>query len=194
MNNRWQGRLILSLLLIIIFVTAIRLALSPAIIYGANNWLESQGINSSIEDIRIDILDGTVSLINAQGLRDNKPLFHIGLVEIHWQWKPLSNKTIDITSITLDKLKLDIKHYSDGIVVGGVDIASGSSTLDSKTASNDKNETEQVPLSWAANLGHVSFTNLDICYLQHTSSKQQSNSNSLFVDYCLTLEDRKSVV
>jgi len=189
MNNKWQGRLMLSLLLIIIFVTAIRLALSPAIIYGANNWLESQGINSSIEDIHIDILDGTVSLINAEGLRDNKPLFHIGLVEIHWQWKPLSNKTIDITSITLDRFKLDIKHYSDSIVIGGLDISSGSSALDSKTASKDKNETEQVPLSWAANLGHVSFTNLDICYLQHTSSKLQSNSNSLFVDYCLTLDE-----
>jgi len=126
---------------------------------------------------------------NAQGLRDNKPLFHIGLVEIHWQWKPLSNKTIDITSITLDRFKLDIKHYSDSIVIGGLDISSGSSALDSKTASKDKNETEQVPLSWAANLGHVSFTNLDICYLQHTSSKLQSNSNSLFVDYCLTLDE-----
>jgi len=69
MNNRWQGRLLLSLFVTIIFVTAIRLALSPAIIYGANNWLESQGINSSIEDIHIDILDGTVSLINAECTR-----------------------------------------------------------------------------------------------------------------------------
>ena len=121
-NNPWKGRLLLALALIIILLTVIRIALSPGIIYGANSWLKSQGINSTIEDINIDIFDGTVSLINAEGLQDDIPLFEVGLVEIHWQWQPLSDKTIEVTSVVLDKFTINIKHYSDSIIIGGVEV------------------------------------------------------------------------
>ncbi len=183
-NNPWQARILTTLLFISLLVIVVRLALSPAIIYGTNTWLKSQGINSTIEDFTIDLFAGSVSLINAEGLRNNTPLFKIGRIEIHWQWQPLSNKTIHISSIALDRISINIKHYADNITIGGVSIP-----LDSKPPSAAKTDAEQPALLWAANLGEVVISNLNICYLQHNTTELKKTDNTLAFDYCLTLDN-----
>lgn len=124
-DNRWQERIILALLIITLILGLARLLLPHAIIYSATSWLKEQNIDSTIEAINIDIIDGTVSLVNTKVQQDGTPLFNIGLVEIYWHWAPLSEKTVAVTKIGLDKFSVNIEKYHDEITVGGVHIPLG---------------------------------------------------------------------
>ena len=111
--NPWKSRLSLALITLVTLILIMRIMLAPSIIYGTTNWLKKSGIDSAIEDIDIDILHGTISLINASGIRDGKPLFNIGLIDIHWRWAPLSEKTIVVERVELSAIKIDIEQYRE---------------------------------------------------------------------------------
>jgi hypothetical protein len=169
---------------LIIIITIARLVLTPTIIYGTTSWFKDRGIDTTIEDIKISIFSGTISLVNMEGYKDSQPLFNIGLVDIHWHWTPLSKKTVKVTKVVLDNLKIDIEQYSDSMVIGGLHLPSN-------------NETEQVQEEpededikpWAASLGEVVFTNLNICYLQDTNTYTTASKESKYIDYCVSLEE-----
>ncbi len=184
-NKPWAARSILALSILILLIIAIRIALSPAIIYGATSWLKKQGIDSSIEDIKFNIFDGTVSLVNATGTKNGEALFNIGLIDIHWRWKPLSNKTMEVTKVALDSLKVDIEQYSDTIIIGGVIIPLGQASIEEA----DTEATDEDTKSWAAALGEVTFTNLNVCYLEHTATHKDAGKNSKYLDYCVVLDE-----
>ena len=187
-HKPWTARFLTASAIFIVLLIIARVALSPSIIYGATSWLKKQGIDASIEDVRISIFDGSVTLINAVGNKDNKPLFHIGLIDLHWQWRPLSNKTIEITSVALDAIDINIKQYRDTIIIGGVNIPLGAteSTPPKKTTQNENNDEVKA---WAASLGEVIFTNLNICYLQNMATLARANDESKYIDYCVALEE-----
>ena len=186
-EKRWQSRVILTLLMLTLIFGIARLLLTPTIIYGTTSWLEKQGIESTIETINIDIIDGTVSLVNARGFSDGKPLFNVGLVDIYWQWAPLSDKTIDVTKVALNNFKVNIEKYNDEMIIGGVHIPLGDSVA--VTPVETPEETDEKTEPWAASLGEVIFTDLNICYLQHNAALQQANIDTLFVDYCVDLDE-----
>ena len=189
-NNRWQSRTIIVFLALIIVLGLIRLLLPPTIIYSATSWLKKQGIDSTIEAINMDIIGGTISLVNARGYADGAPLFNIGQVDLYWDWAPLQDKTIVVTKVGLDQLSVNIEQYNDNIIIGGVHIPLGPSSadqLDETSAADDKTDEQAEP--WAASLGEVIFTDLNICYLQHTANLEQANKDSLFVDYCVELDE-----
>ena len=50
-------------------------------------------------------------------------------------------------------------------------------------------ESDEKTKPWAASLGEVIFTDLNICYLQHNTALQQANKDTLFVDYCVDLDE-----
>ncbi len=190
-SRPWTTRLIAAFLILSLLIIGLRIALSPGIIYGTNSWLKKQGIDSTIETVNINIFDGTVSLINASGNKNGKTLFNIGLVEIHWQWKPLSNKTIEITKVALDSLSVNVEQYTDAIIISGINIPPGQkpeNTADEPDKTGTEKADEDIQ-SWAASLGELTFTNLNVCYLQHTSPLDQSAKDSIFIDYCVTLEE-----
>jgi len=184
-ERRWQSRSILALLALIIVLGTVRLLLPATIIYGTTSWLKKQGIDSTIEAINIDIINGTVSLVNAEGRLDGTPLFNVGLVEIYWHWAPLQEKTVVVTEVELDQLKVNIEQYSDEIIIGGVQIPLGKPATIETAEIVDEPDEQTEP--WAASLGEVTFTDLNICYLQHTAPHEQASKDSLFVDYCVEL-------
>ncbi len=189
-NNRPRtSRLIIVLLILGLLLSCLRLVLSPTIIYVANSWLKEQGIESNIEAVNIGILDGTVSLINASGIKNDNPLFNIGLVEIHWQWKPLSNKTIEVSKVALDSLKVNIKQYTDSIIISGINIPLGETPENTETRPEETIIIDEDVKSWAASLGELVLTNLNVCYLQHTATLSQSNKDSKILDYCVELKE-----
>ncbi len=190
-SRPWTTRLVVALLILSLLIICLRIALSPGIIYGANTWLKKQGIESSIEDININIFNGTVSLINASGNKNGNPLFNIGLVEIHWQWKPLSNKTIEVTKVSLDSLNVNIEQYTDAIIISGINIPLGQrpQNTENKPEETGTTKADEDIKSWAASLGELVFTNLNVCYLQHTSPLSQSNKDSRILDYCVDLKE-----
>ncbi len=186
-TNPWKSRIFIALFSLTLIVTFIRIILTPAIIYSSTSWLEKQGIQSSIEDIELNIIDGTVSLINATGNKDGEPLFQIGRIDIHWRWSPLSEKTIVITNVLLHHFQLNIEQYSDEIIIGGVTIpltdATGENNIDAVLEQDEKTT------PWAASLGKVVFTELNICYLQHTSTHETVTDENKFIDYCVNLDE-----
>ena len=186
-RSPWTGRFIITFFVFTLLLIGARIALSPGIIYGTTSWLKQQGIEANIETVDFDILDGTVLLKNAVGNKDGTPLFKIGLIELHWRWRPLSNKTIEITRIALDSLDIKIRQYHDALIIGGVHIPLGKMPDETLTASNDESTDKNVP-TWAAALGEVNLGKLKICYLQHASTLAQSNDASRLIDYCIDLK------
>ncbi len=187
LRRPWIGRFIVVFFILSLLLIIAQIALSPVIIYGATSWLKKQGIDASIEAVDINIFDGTVSLKNAAGSKSGRPLFKIGLVELHWQWQPLSNRTVEIARVALDSLDINIRQYHDAIIIGGVNISLEEAT--NKTAENlNKDKTDENINTWAAALGEVNFTNLNICYQQNTTALAQATDESRFIGYCVALK------
>ncbi|HHJ35392.1 MAG TPA: DUF748 domain-containing protein, partial [Gammaproteobacteria bacterium] len=147
-----------------------------------------QGIESSIDDISIGLFSGTVSLRNAKGYRDDQQIFNIGLIDIHWRWAPLSEKTIEITRVTLDQLHINIERYTDRTIISGIDIPIDDKKASAEKAEKDNQEDEQSK-HWSAALGSVLLTNIDICYLQYEVAQEEASTKPKYLDYCVTLQD-----
>jgi hypothetical protein len=186
--DNWRGRTLLAFTILLVLLISIRIALTPSIIYATTSWLKGQGIDAHIEDIEIRIADGMVTLIEARGEKDGKQLFHIGKVHIDWRWTPLSNKTISVTGIELEALKADIALYDDMAVVGGLSIPLGTDDA-AQVASTVQQQDDEPVKPWAAELGTISFRQLEACYLQHHSTLQEASPDNRFVDYCLKVDD-----
>jgi hypothetical protein len=185
-TNPWKGRFVLLIFSIAILFSIARLVLTPTIIHFTTSWLKDQGINATIEDIKINILSGSVSLINAEGYKDNQPLFNIGLIDIHWRWSPLSDKAVVVTKVALDNLKVNIDQYSDEMVIGGLVIPMNAG---SDQAPEPEGETDEDVKPWSASLGKVVFTNLNVCYLQSPHTHATASKETNFVDYCVDLKE-----
>lgn len=186
-HRPWTGRFIITFLVLALLLSIVRMVLSPGIIYGTTSWLKKQGIEASIEAVNINIFAGTISLKNAIGHKNGKPLFNIGLVDLHWQWQPLSNRTIKVTKVALDSLNINIKQYRDVIIIGGINIPL--STATNITPQNpDKKKTDEKVKAWAASLGEVIFSNLNVCYKQSTNTLADTTNQSIFINYCVALK------
>jgi hypothetical protein len=186
--NPWKGRALLIACTLCLLLIIVRLMLTPTIIYNVNSWLKNQGIDSSIEDVKIGLFNGTVSLINAKGSRNNETVFDIGLVDIHWRWAPLSNKTIEVTDVIFDRINFNIEKYDNAIVVSGIKISVESETAADSSKGQDL-DTDTDKTHWSAALGALTLKNLDVCYLQHEISIEQASNDSRLFDYCVNLEE-----
>jgi hypothetical protein len=176
-RHKWLRRSLLAVIIIIAIIVLARVTLPYSIIFGATTWLEKQGVHTTIEDIRIDVIGGKFTLVNATGTIDQTPAFHVGLIDIHWQWRPLSKKVIHIERVALQGLKLDIAQYSDAIDVAGITVPLGSETPP-VTDTPDENDT----IDWAASLNEIDFSDLDVCYTKYVSTQATAGKPAL--DYC----------
>jgi len=171
--------LIIVLTLIFLLILS-RLLLSSAIIYGTTAWLKKQGITSNIEAININIINGHVSLINVVAKKDTKELFHINLLELYWRWSPLSNKTIAISQIKLDKFNANVEHYTDALIISGLELPLNK---DPKIKESDNAEKD-----WNLSLNKLEISDINLCYSQQAAPvNEKTNSNKLY-NYCLEVE------
>lgn len=181
--NPWKKYSIIIIMALAVSFAIARLTLSHVIIYSVTSWLNQQNIVTSIEDIDINILDGEISFINAHGNKYEKTLFDIGLLTINWQWGPIAQKNIVINNITLDAFSLDIEHYSDAIILGGVYLPSS----DADTAQPEKlNRVETV--SWQTSLQNFNFIKSDVCYKRSNKPYSSSSNNTYQESYCIKLD------
>ncbi len=187
-KNPWTSRISLFFISLIFILIIIRVILTPTIIQLTTSWLKDRGIDATIEDISLHIIGGTVTLTNATGTENGQPLFNIGHVDLHWLWSPLSNKKVEVSHIEVSHLVVRIKDYTDTIVVGGVHIPVSSTpeTADNNTEITTTN-TNVKP--WAASLGEVVFSDIDVCYLQHSSTIAEASNTNRTMDYCVRLNE-----
>jgi outer membrane protein OmpA-like peptidoglycan-associated protein len=176
-NNLWQGRLLLTTLIILLILTIVRVSLPYTIVYSATYWLDKQGVTSQIEDISINVIQGTFSIINASGSKNGDQVFNIGMAEIDWEWAPLSTKTIVVKHVLLEDLDLEAEQYSDGIVIAGITIRNDG-TVEQQPAE------EEQPVAWSTALNHVDFRDMRFCFQQHDTLLGNRTENSTIIDYC----------
>ena len=91
-NHLWLGRLLLVIFILVLVMLIVRISLPYTIVYSAVYWLDQQGISSEIEDIDINVIEGTFAIINATGRSNGDAVFEIGKASIDWQWRPLAKK------------------------------------------------------------------------------------------------------
>ena len=181
-NNLWQGRLILAVLITVLVLAVVRVSLPYTIIYSVSYWLNKQGVTTSIDNISINVRKGTFTLTGASGTRAGDQLFNIGRASIDWDWRPLSKKTIHITSIELDDFNLDTKQFPDAVVIAGIVIRQGV-------------DTEEVPapeedlVAWDASLRQIDFSDLGFCFQQYDLPYDQREQASPLIDYCGSIEN-----
>lgn len=190
-NNPWKGRFFLIIFILLLLLALLRAALPHTIIFSTTSWLKQQNIDATIESININLFSGTVSLLNAQGSENGRPLFNVGRIEIHWHWTPLKDKTVTITKVLLDQFNINIEQYHDKIVIGGVGFPLAQAATEAETTTNNtgNNQLSQQSKPWAASLGEVVFTNLNICYLQHLAASTKARNKTKLLDYCIQLEE-----
>lgn len=187
--NPWKSRLLFVFLTLFVLITIIRIALAPSIIYGATNWLKEQGIDSTIEDINFNFISGNISLVDASGYVDDELLFNIDLIEIHWRWTPLSEKKVVINKVELDNLNVNIEMYTDQMIIGGVSIPVTEESNTSQEETETKSDANTKP--WAAALGEVVFSNLNLCFMQDTGPMEKADKSTRYIDYCVFLDEMK---
>ena len=179
-NQSKRPWFLITILILISLLILSRLFLSSAIIYGTNTWLKKQGITSNIEDININILNGHVSLINVAAKKGAKELFHINLLELYWKWSPISNKTLAISQIKLDKFNANVEHYTDALIISGLELPLNK---DSKIVESDNAEKD-----WALSLNKLEISDINLCYSQQAAPVNEKADNNKLYDYCLEVE------
>jgi len=157
-------------------LAVVRISLPHTIVYSAVYWLGQQGIASQIEDIQINVTEGTFAIINASGIKDGETVFNIGRASIDWQWRPLSKKTMHVKEVVLENFDMKAIQYSDAVVIAGVTIKQGSS-------GEAQPEEKEQPVAWGAALDQIDFKKLAFCFEQFENALDDVEKNKL-IDYC----------
>lgn len=180
-NNLWQGRLILAAIIFLLVLLVVRISLSYTIVYSVTYWLNTQGVVTNIEDISINVRKGTFTLTGASGTRGGDSLFNIGRASIDWDWRPLSKKTIHITSVELKDFNLEIKKYSDAMVIAGIVIREGEGI-------EEPPDTKEDTVTWGASLRRIDFGDLGFCFQQIDAPYGQTEQETQLIDYCGSID------
>ncbi len=176
-ENLWQGRLILTSLIIILVLVVVRISLPYTIIYSSIYWLNQQGVTAQIEDISININKGTFAVLGATGTKEGANVFNISKASIDWSWRPLSRKTIHIKSIQLEGFNLNAEQYSDAIKIAGI-VIKDDGGVQQKPAKEDSQ------VAWGASLNYIDFKNLVFCFQQFDSPYDERAQENTLIDYC----------
>ena len=177
-NNLWQGRLLLSVSIVLLILVIVRISLPYTIVYSAVYWLNKQGVTSQVEDITINVINGTFSVHNATGSKDGEPVFNIGKASIDWEWAPLSARTIVVKQVALEDFDLQAQQYSDGLIVAGITIQNDG-TVEQPPAEDD-----EQPVSWSTALNQVDFSDLNFCFRQYDAPLSDNTAQRTLIDYC----------
>lgn len=175
-KHLWLGRLLLVFLILLLILFIVRVSLPYTIVYSAVYWLDQQGITSEIEDIDINVIQGTFAIINASGHRNGDTLFKVGKASIDWRWRPLAKKTLYVKEIKLEAFDLHLEQYVDGMVVAGVELKQDGSI-------EPQPEAEEQAVDWGAALDQIKFTDLAFCY-QLFDNAIDDGEKSKRIDYC----------
>jgi len=176
-SHRWRGRLILATLITVIVLVVIRISMPYTIVYSAVYWLGQQGIASQIEDIQINVTEGTFAIINATGSKNGNTVFNIGKASIDWQWRPLASKNVHIKEILLEDFDMQATQYADAMVIAGVTIRQDGSVEPPPPAA------EEQTVAWSAGLDRIDLKDLAFCYQQFENAIDDAQKSKR-IDYC----------
>ncbi len=171
--------LIYSLLCLIVFaglLIALRVAITPIASSGTISWLHDHGVEATIDDIVLDISDGTFILLGLDGKNADGNGIRIGKLELGWQWKGLKDNLLVVNKIVLADFHIDALFYADGRMnIAGLKLPleSDDETTTEKPATN--------PDPFDLLLTSINLDNISTCI------KQFNTDGFATLDYCTTL-------
>ena len=172
-SKPWTARLLLATLIILALVRA---SLPLGIKLGAASWLESQGVETSIGDIEISLLDGSFAINDVTGKNINGKSFSLGRLAVNWQWRPLLNQHAIVEQLGISSLKVDTAFFKNGDMdIAGIVI---------KSANDDKQEETPAQTGgtpWDATIKNINFSEIELCMQQYIDTDKPA------LDYCASL-------
>jgi len=90
--------------------------------WGLNRWLLANGGEVvAIEDVDVNLFTGKVSIEQLQLEADGRPHLRIPRLELVIEWLPLFSKHVDVKSVLMDGVEIEIAVQADGsMTIGGV--------------------------------------------------------------------------
>ena len=154
-----------------IVIVIFRASLMPLLELGVNHWFKQQGLSSEIEDLTLDESDAIFSLAGLKAELNGSPVLSIERVSVEWSWSALWNHEVDLVTLNIDGVNLDIERgANDKLLIGGVDI---SEMETAKTGDPSQHE----PSQWVLGLQSFNLSNLKVCYRDQAAA-----------DYCGRLD------
>lgn len=178
-SKPWTARIFLTLLIIVIFLSLIRISLPFVIQLGAAHWFESRNIEARVGDIELSLLDGTFSINNVSGENKAGKGFSLGYFGVAWQWKPLFDHQAVVDLIEIRSLSADADFFDDGDMnIAGVEIKA----TDAEVQAEDKlAQDKDAGTPWDASVKKIVIAEVEFCV------QQFSETDKLKLDYCAKL-------
>ena len=137
-------------------VILLLLVLLPVgISWGLNRWLLMHGGEVVvIEDIDVNLFTGRVSIEQLQLEAGGHPRLKIPLLELDLDWLPLFSRHVELKSVLLEGVEIEIAVQQDGsIIIGGVVLPDAGAKVDENDVS-----------SWGFGLGELLIINSTVSY------------------------------
>ena len=142
--------------LTVVAVLLLALVLLPyGMSWGLSRWLLAHGGDVvAIEDIDVNLFTGRVSIEQLQLEADGRPHLKIPLLELDLDWLPLFSRHVEVKSVLVDGVELEIVVQQDGsLTIGGV-------VLPDTAVEED----EAVVSSWGFGLEELHIINSAVSY------------------------------
>jgi len=123
--------------------------------WGLNRWLLANGGEVvAIEDVDVNLFTGKVSIEQLQLEADGRPHLRIPRLELVIEWLPLFSKHVDVKSVLMDGVEIEIAVQADGsMTIGGVVLPDAGSDGD-----------EAGPSLWGFGLEQLQIINSSVSY------------------------------
>ena len=182
---RWSAGIAGVLIIVLAILAAL---LPPGLRFGLVYWLEQQGHEAEIRELRINWFDGILHIggmqtrnTDGEGLTIEK-----GLVQI--AWGPLIDKRIEIVKLELDGVALDIHQHGNGeLSIAGITIP------DEPEPVSEVQTAPETP--WSVDFQKIALAGTQLCVQQPALPVQNVclNVNALNWDGHLRLEQEISL-
>lgn len=167
------------LVILVVLGSAVFVMLPTIIKWQANNWFESQGLVSSIDDIEINLTDGQF-IIRKLVVNDAAGAIHlnIGYLLVQVALSDLFDKTVTVEKINAGDLYIDTEQNKQGLLkVAGIGVGARPISNNSVTEKSEieSGSTESNP--WRFSLAEILINKIKFCYqIEETVSSRNYHS------------------
>ncbi len=155
----------------LIIVLAILAALLPlGIRFGLPYWLEQQGHEAEIRELRINWFDGILHIGGMQTRNTDGEGLTIEKGLVQFAWGPLTDKRIEIVKLELDGAALDIHQHENGkLSIAGIMMP------DDPEPVSEVQTAPETP--WSVDLQQIALASTQVCVQQPTLPVQHACLN-----------------
>jgi hypothetical protein len=156
-----SSNLISALLITFVLMVGLMVINSHISRWVLSYWLEKQGAEVVIEDLRLDLWGGSLEIDNLGAVNSQGQKLKLTKLKVQWGYRMLWDKVVQVNTVTVDSLNVDIVGDKFEVQqIGPIDLV--------KLLASDEPtvtpESQREPSQWQVKLGPVKLNNLKVCY------------------------------